>query len=104
VYQIVIWRLDSFSMRRRTAMLGAVGCFAGLASLSFAIPIHLFDEFLGTTYVSKFARSGETAIVDYLAHGYLESGASAFDHLALAPDDSCRPAPRVAVRSLLPAC
>src|SRR6267142_2775431 len=49
---IVVWRLDSFRIRRRTAMLGAVSCFAGLASLSFAIPVHPFDEFLGANYVS----------------------------------------------------
>jgi phosphoglycerol transferase MdoB-like AlkP superfamily enzyme len=91
---IVIWRLDSFRIRRRTAMLGAVGCFAGLASLSFAIPIPPFDEFLGANYVSKFARSGATAILDYVAHGYLESDAAASDHLSPAAD-GCRPAAKL---------
>ena len=89
---IVIWRLDTFRIRRRIATLGAAGCFAGLAGVSFAFPVHPFDEFLGANYVSKFARSGATAIVDYLAHGFLESDAVASDRLALAADTGCRPA------------
>jgi sulfatase-like protein len=88
---IVIWRLDSFRVRRRTALLGALACFATLASLSFAIPVHPFDEFTGANYVSKFARSGATAIIDYTRQGFLESDAATPDRLATTLDATCRP-------------
>ncbi len=87
---ILIWRLDTFRVRRRHAILGATGCFAALAGISFAIPVHPFDEFTGANYVSKFARSGTTAAIDYAVRGFLDSDATSADRLAA--DDTCRPA------------
>src|SRR5205085_3353907 len=50
------------------------------------------DEFWAANYVSKFARSGATATVDYVTRGYLESDATTSDRLGLVAGSNCRPA------------
>jgi hypothetical protein len=78
---VAIWWLDPLRVRRRIAVLGLVGCLAVLTALSFAVPSNSEAEFYGSQYVSKFARSGVTAVGDYLVRGILESDSEIVEHL-----------------------
>jgi hypothetical protein len=64
---------DRLRLRSRAAGLAAALCLGGLSGLSFAAPNDLYIEFEPNNYVSKFVRSGVTAMLDLAAHGYLQS-------------------------------
>ena len=81
----LIWYFDPLRVRRRHALAGAVACLGGLVALSLAVPNDPWDEFYAENYVSKFARSGVTAIGDLITRGVLESDATASERLAAAP-------------------
>ena len=85
----VIWRLDPFRVPRRTAALGAASCLLGLAGLALAMPSDPWDEWNRENYVSKFVRSGVTAVGDLVTHGVLDSDAQAAGRLAVAADEPC---------------
>jgi hypothetical protein len=89
---VLLWRLDTFRMRLRTSAVGFGACLAGIAAVSFAQPQEDWETFLGGSYVSKFARSGVTAISELMLHGYMESDAVVTDQLKLLPDATCVPA------------
>jgi hypothetical protein len=91
----LVWRLDPFRVPMRRASLGSVACLAGLAGVSFAVPTDPYNEFYTGQYVSKFARSGVTAVSEYFTRGLLEADAAVADRLRLAPGDACRPAGQV---------
>jgi phosphoglycerol transferase MdoB-like AlkP superfamily enzyme len=86
---IVIWRLDPFRLRRRSASAGFALCFAGLATLSFAVPMDREAVFHRHEFVSKFARSGAVAVIDLLTRGVLEADATALDRLPLGAGGGC---------------
>jgi hypothetical protein len=86
---LVFW-LDPLRMRRSMAALGFLGCFAGLAALSFAVPLNREDEFYDHSFVSKFSRSAALAILDLLSRGVLESDAVAADRLARDGEAECK--------------
>jgi hypothetical protein len=88
----LLWRFDTFRMRMRTSAFGLGACLAGIAAVSFAQPQEDWETFLGGSYVSKFARSGATAISELMLHGYMESDAVVTDRLKLLPDATCVPA------------
>jgi Sulfatase len=88
----LLWRLDTFRMRMRTSLLGLGACLAGIATLSLAQPQEDWETFLGGSYVSKFVRSGVTAVSELMLHGYMESDAVVTDRLKLLPDATCVPA------------
>src|SRR5215470_5947054 len=87
---------DPFRLRRTTAALGLFGCVAGLAGLALVAPKDPHNDFVGGEYVSKFARSGASAIAEYFEHGLFEADARAADARLIerfqmaAGDDSCR--------------
>jgi hypothetical protein len=87
---VLIWYFDPLRMRRGAAALGAALCLAGLTALALAVPTDPWDEFYGENYLSKFTRSGVTAISDLIVRGVLESDAAASDRLA-APAGACTP-------------
>ena len=89
-----LWWFDPFRVRLRASALGAVACLAALSTIALAVPNDLYEEFNSANYVSKFARSGVTGLVDLYSRGYLESEAVATGQPALAADDACRPAAR----------
>src|SRR5258708_8054168 len=72
---VLLWRFDTFRMRLRTSLIGFVACLAGLTAVSLAQPQEDWETFLGGSYVSKFARSGVTALTELTTHGYQESDA-----------------------------
>ena len=87
---ILVWRLDPFRIRARHAALGSAVCLVGLAGVSFAIPTDPYNEFYTGQYVSKFARSGVTAVSEYFTRGLLDADAAVTGRLKLAPAGTCR--------------
>ena len=87
---ILVWRIDPFRVPMRRASLGSAVCLAGLAGVSFAIPSDPYNEFYTGQYVSKFARSGVTAVSEYFTRGLLEADAIVTDRMKLAPAGTCR--------------
>jgi hypothetical protein len=88
---VLVWRFDTFRMRLRTSLVGLGACLAGIAAVSLAQPQEDWETFLGGSYVSKFARSGVTALSELMLHGYMESDAVVTDRLKLLPDATCVP-------------
>jgi len=78
---VAIWWLDPLRVRRRVAALGLLACLAALTALAFAVPTNPEAEFYGSQYVSKFARSGVTAVGDYLVRGIFESDSQIVEQL-----------------------
>src|SRR5579871_1679063 len=85
----LLWWLDPFRMRLRSAALGGIACLAGLAALSLAVPSDREEELESSEYVSKFARSAAVGAIDLLTRGLLESDTAAASHLA--PVQGCAP-------------
>ena len=88
----LIWWIDVFRIRRRTAATGLAACAAALLGVSIACPQEEWDTFVGDSYVSKFARSGVAAGPAYATHGYMQSGAAIVDRLRVLPNEVCVPA------------
>ena len=87
----LIWWLDVFRIRLRTAATGLMGCAAALLGISIACPQEEWDTFVPGSYVSKFARSGVAAVSEYSTHGYMESAAAIVDRLRVLPNEVCVP-------------
>src|ERR1700730_10727017 len=88
----LLWRFDTFRMRLRTSAIGFGACLVGITAVSIAQPQEDWETFLGGSYISKFARSGVTALSELMLHGYMESDAVVTDRLKLLPDATCVPA------------
>jgi phosphoglycerol transferase MdoB-like AlkP superfamily enzyme len=85
-----IWYYDPHRVTRRRALGGSIGCLGALVALSLSIPNDPWDEFYAENYVSKFARSGVTAVNDLITRGVLESDATVSGRLAVgAADETC---------------
>jgi hypothetical protein len=87
---IVLWRADPFRVGWRAAIAGAAACLGGLTALALLVPTDRQAEFYNENYVSKFARSGVTAIADLWTRGLMESDAASSERLRPAADYSCR--------------
>jgi hypothetical protein len=92
---VLLWRLDPFRVRRRTALIGAFACLAALTGLSLTYPLSPGAAFGDNNYISSFARSGVNAVSALLTHGFLESDAAVAGGFKLATDDTCRPPARL---------
>jgi hypothetical protein len=88
---ILLWRADRFRLRRRTAGIGFVACLGGLTGMSLAFPHDDWEAWFGHHYLSKFSRSGVTAISALMTQGYLESDATVTDRLKTLPEATCAP-------------
>ena len=89
---LLAWWFDALRVRLRTAALGGAACVAGLTALAYAAPSDPYEEFYRYGYVSKFGRSGVTAVGDYFTRGLFEADAVAAERLPVAAEDTCRPA------------
>ena len=87
---LVLWRVDTFRLRRSRAVLGLLVCLAALAALSLAVPTDREDEFFPHQYVSKFVRSAAVAAVDLSTGGVLEADPASIERLNLAAGASCQ--------------
>jgi hypothetical protein len=92
---VLVWRLDPFRVRLRSALIGAALSLAGLTAMAAAYPTDLYGEFFGRDFVSKFARSGIESIYELATHGLMESDATVTGHLKTMPLAACKPAAKL---------
>src|SRR5262245_57817051 len=88
----LLWWIDPVRVRRRTATIGFAVCLGGLVAVSLAFPQQDWEAWFGDSYVSKFARSGVSAVAGMMTQGYLESDATVTDRLKTVPEATCTPA------------
>src|SRR3978361_1748620 len=89
-----LWWLDPFRIRRLPAAAGALACLAALVGISVAWPDEAWRGDYDDGYLSKFSRSGVTAVSDFVNYGFMESDAVATERLKIPLLDSCHPAGR----------
>jgi len=89
-----LWWLDPFRIRRLPAFAASLSCLAALSFFSLAYPDEPWRGYYDDGYFSKFARSGVTAVSDFLAYGFLEADATATARLNVPLVDSCHAAGR----------
>jgi hypothetical protein len=87
----LLWLVDTFRVRLRTAATGFAACAAALVGVALAFPQEEWDAFAGDGYVSKFSRSGVAAMSELVTHGYMESDAAITDRLKTLPNEICAP-------------
>ena len=61
-----LWWLDPFRIRRLPALACMLACLAGLVGYAFAWPEEAWRGYYDDGYLSKFARSGVTAVSDFI--------------------------------------
>src|SRR3954462_4620262 len=89
-----LWWLDPFRIRRLPALAGMLPFLAALVGYSFALPDDAWRSYYPDGYLSKFARSGVTAVSDFVNYGFMESDATVVGRLKVPLVDSCAPAGR----------
>ncbi len=89
-----LWWLDPFRIRRLPALTGMLACLAALVGYAFAWPDEAWRGYYDDGYLSKFSRSGVTAVSDFINYGFMESAAAGNEHLKVPLVDSCAPAGR----------
>jgi hypothetical protein len=89
-----LWWLDPFRIRRLPALAMALGCLAALVTTAKLWPDEAWRGYYDDGYVSKFMRSGVTAVSDFVHYGFMESDAVATGPLKFPLVDSCNPAGR----------
>ena len=94
VVLVLLWRIDLYRVRRRTAMAGGSACIAALVGFSFTHPFDPSYGFFPFGHVSNFARSGVDIVFEYARHGFMESDAVVTDRLKATQDTTCEPARR----------
>src|SRR3982075_1385318 len=76
-----LWWLDPFRIRRLPAVACKLACLAALVGYSFAWPDEAWRGYYDDGYLSKFSRSGVTAVSDFINYGFMESDAVAAEGL-----------------------
>ena len=89
-----LWWLDPFRIRRLPAVACKLACLAALVGYSFAWPDEAWRGYYDDGYLSKFSRSGVTAMSDFMKYGFMESDAVAAERLKVPLLDSCHPVGR----------
>jgi hypothetical protein len=89
-----LWWLDPFRIRRQPAAAAAMTFLGALVGFSFAWPDEAWRGYYDDGYLSKFARSGVTAVSDFYNYGFMESDAVATGQLKLPLEEVCHPAAR----------
>jgi Sulfatase len=70
---IMAWRSDHYRVCLQASLAGFSMSAVALAAISLSFPTDLREDFVGGSYVSKFARTGVEAIQELRSHGYLEA-------------------------------
>src|SRR6202011_5568096 len=89
-----LWWLDPFRIRRLPALAGMLACLAGLVGQALAWADETWRRYYDDGYLSKFSRSGVTAVSDFVHYGFMESDAVARERLNVPLLDSCHPVGR----------
>jgi hypothetical protein len=89
-----LWWLDPFRIRRLPALAGMLACLAALVGYAITWPDEAWRGYYDDGYLSKFSRSGVTAVSDFVHYGFMESAASVPERLKIPLVDSCHPAGR----------
>src|SRR3984885_4489712 len=89
-----LWWLDPFRIRRLPAAAAALACLAALVGYAFTWPDEAWRGYYDDGYLSKFARSGVTAVSDFINYGFMESDAAVSERLKVPLLDSCHPTGR----------
>ena len=90
----LLWWLDPFRIPRLPALACKLACLAVLSLYSLTWPDQAWRGYYNDGYLSKFARSGVTAVSDFVRHGFMESDAVADSRLVQPLVDECHPAAR----------
>src|SRR3954464_13360976 len=89
-----LWWLDPFRIRRLPAVAGLLACLAALAGQALAWPDEAWRGYYDDGYLSKFSRSGVSAVSDFIHFGFMESDAAGVERLNVPLLDACHPAGR----------
>jgi phosphoglycerol transferase MdoB-like AlkP superfamily enzyme len=89
-----LWWLDPFRIRRLPAAAGLLACLAALSGQAITWPDEDWRSYYDDGYLSKFARSGVTAVSDFVSYGFMESDATLAERLKVPLVDSCHVAGR----------
>jgi hypothetical protein len=89
-----LWWLDPFRIRRLPALACKLTCLAALVGYSFAWPEEPWRGYYDDGYLSKFSRSGVTAVSDFINYGFMESDAITAGRLKVPLVESCHPVGR----------
>jgi phosphoglycerol transferase MdoB-like AlkP superfamily enzyme len=89
-----LWWLDPFRIRRLPAAAGLLACLAALTGQALTWPDEAWRGYYDDGYLSKFARSGVTAVSDFVSYGFMESDATLAERLKMPLVDSCHVAGR----------
>jgi hypothetical protein len=89
-----LWWVDPFRIRRLPALACKLTCLAALVGYSIAWPDEAWRGYYDDGYLSKFARSGVTAVSDFIHFGFMESDAAGVERLNVPLLDACHPAGR----------
>ncbi len=89
-----LWWLDPFRIRRLPAAAGLLACLAALTGQAITWPDEAWRGYYDDGYLSKFSRSGVTAVSDFVKYGFMESDAVTAERLKVPLLDSCHPAGR----------
>ncbi|MDO9299087.1 sulfatase-like hydrolase/transferase [Bradyrhizobium sp.] len=89
-----LWWLDPFRIRRLPALACKLACLAALVGYSYAWPEQPWRGYYDDGYLSKFSRSGVTAVSDFFNYGFMESDAVAAGRLKVPLEESCAPTGR----------
>ena len=89
-----LWWLDPFRIRRLPAAAGLLACLAALTGQAITWPDEDWRSYYDDGYFSKFARSGVTAVSDFVSYGFMESEATLAERLKMPLVDSCHVAGR----------
>jgi hypothetical protein len=89
-----LWWLDPFRIRRLPAAACGLACVAALSGYAITWPDEAWRGYYDDGYLSKFARSGVTAVSDFVAHGFMESAPVIKERLRVPLMDACHPTGR----------
>ena len=89
-----LWWLDPFRIRRLPASAGLLACLAVLSGQAFFWPVEAWRGYYDDGYLSKFARSGVTAVSASVNYGFMESEAVLAERLKVPLGESCHVAGR----------
>src|SRR5947209_6282989 len=94
---VLSWGILNFgfiALLRLPAAAGLLVCLAALVGQALTWPDEAWRGYYDDGYLSKFSRSGVSAVSDFINYGFMESDAVSAERLKVPLLDSCHPAGR----------